>query len=89
MGCKRILLSNDYLPGAHRAERRRGHRRPSPGCGRTRVVTADGVEHAVDTIILGTGFHVTDLPIADRVRGRDGRTLAEHWTGSPQAHRRH
>ena len=27
----------------------------------------------VDAIIFGTGFHVTDMPIAERVRGRDGR----------------
>jgi len=49
------------------------------------VVDSTGVEREVDTIILGTGFHVTDLPIADRVRGRDGRTLSEHWDGSLEA----
>jgi cation diffusion facilitator CzcD-associated flavoprotein CzcO len=46
------------------------------------VVDRNGIEREVDTIILGTGFHVTDLPIAERVRGRDGRTLAEHWDGT-------
>jgi hypothetical protein len=50
------------------------------------IVTADGVEHPVDAIIYGTGFRVTDMPIASKVRGRDGRTLAELWRGSPQAH---
>jgi cation diffusion facilitator CzcD-associated flavoprotein CzcO len=50
------------------------------------IVTADGTEHPVDTIVFGTGFHVTDMPIAHRVRGRDGRTLDETWAGSPQAH---
>jgi hypothetical protein len=30
---------------------------------------------------------VTDVPIADRVRGRDGRTLAEAWHGSMQAYK--
>jgi cation diffusion facilitator CzcD-associated flavoprotein CzcO len=49
------------------------------------VVDKNGVEREVDTIILGTGFHVTDLPIADRVRGRDGRTLSEHWRGTLSA----
>ena len=29
--------------------------------------------------MLATGFHVTDLPIAEKIRGRDGRTLAEVW----------
>ena len=49
------------------------------------IVGRDGVEREVDTIILGTGFHVTDLPIAERVRGRDGKTLAEHWDGTLEA----
>jgi cation diffusion facilitator CzcD-associated flavoprotein CzcO len=51
------------------------------------VVAADGTEREVDTIIFGTGFHVTDIPIADMVRGRDGRTLAEVWGGSPEAYK--
>ena len=29
--------------------------------------------------MLATGFHVTDLPIAERICGRDGRSLAEVW----------
>ena len=49
-------------------------------------MSADGTEREVDTIILATGFHVTDMPAAERVRGRDGRPLAEVWDGSPQAH---
>jgi hypothetical protein len=51
------------------------------------VVAADGVEHPVDAIIFGTGFQVTDMPIAHRVRGAGGRTLAEHWGPSMRAHR--
>ncbi len=42
-----------------------------------RVVTADGTEHAVDTLILATGFHVTDNPMFGKIRGKDGRTLAD------------
>jgi cation diffusion facilitator CzcD-associated flavoprotein CzcO len=85
MGCKRILISSDYLPAVQRDNVRletTAVERVLPGA----VVGADGVEHPVDTIILGTGFHVTDQPIADRLVGRDGRTLAEHWAGSPQAY---
>jgi hypothetical protein len=51
------------------------------------IVTADGREREVDTIVFGTGFRVTDFPIAQAVRGRGGRTLAEVWQGSPRAHR--
>ena len=50
------------------------------------IVDEHGVEHEVDTIIFGTGFEATDPPIAHRIRGRDGNTLADSWRGSPRAH---
>src|SRR5438093_782420 len=84
-GCKRILVSNDYLPALARPN----VEVVCDGIADIRersVVTRDGTEREVDTIILGTGFHVTDLPIAERLRGRGGRSLAEHWEGSLQAH---
>lgn len=82
IGCKRLLFSNDWyralsrpnvdvVPHAVEEVRPRG------------VIGADGVERAADTIVLGTGFTITDLPIAARVRGRGGRSLAETWQGSP------
>ncbi len=85
IGCKRILLSDEYLPAlaapnvhvetsAIREVRARS------------VVTRDGAEHEVDAIVFGTGFRVTDQPITHRVRGKEGRTLAEVWRGSPRAH---
>jgi cation diffusion facilitator CzcD-associated flavoprotein CzcO len=83
-GCKRILVSNDYLPSLGNAN----VELVTDGIAEVRehsVVDRNGVEREVDTIILGTGFHVTDLPIAERVRGRDGRTLAEVWDGTLQA----
>jgi cyclohexanone monooxygenase len=49
-------------------------------------MSADGVERPADTIILGTGFTITDLPIASRITGREGRTLADTWNGSPQGY---
>jgi cation diffusion facilitator CzcD-associated flavoprotein CzcO len=83
-GCKRILVSNDYLPSLGRPN----VEVVTDGIAEVRehsVVDRNGIEREVDTIILGTGFHVTDLPIAERVRGRDGRTLAEHWDGTLEA----
>jgi cation diffusion facilitator CzcD-associated flavoprotein CzcO len=85
MGCKRVLLSNDYYPALARdnvdvvVEPIREVRPHG-------IVTADGVEHGVDTIILGTGFHATDPPIARHIRGRDGRTLADAWTPTMRAY---
>lgn len=85
MGCKRILISNDWYPAlsAPNVEV------VSAGVREVRadsVVTTDGREHAADVIIFGTGFHVTDPPLAERLRGRDGRTLAECWNGSPRTY---
>jgi len=85
IGCKRILISNDYYPALMRdnvdvVTDTIAEVRPHA------VVTADGTEHEVDTIIFGTGFHVTDIPIAERIRGRGAATLAETWQGSMQAH---
>jgi cation diffusion facilitator CzcD-associated flavoprotein CzcO len=85
MGCKRILLSNDYWPALTRDNVEvvtEKIQRVEP----TGIVTTDGVTHPVDTIIFGTGFHVTDPPIMAFVRGRNGRTLAQAWTPTMRAH---
>lgn len=85
MGCKRILLSDDFYPALtqHNVEvvtdRIREVRASS-------VVTEDGMERPVDTIICATGFHVTDMPAAERVHGREGRALAEAWREGPRAY---
>ena len=85
LGCKRVLLSNDYYPALSQ---------PNVDVVTDRIVevvehavvseAADGTrtEHPVDTIIFGTGFQVSDPPIAHRVVGKDGRTLAQTWAGA-------
>ncbi|HEX8423624.1 MAG TPA: hypothetical protein VF634_09435, partial [Pyrinomonadaceae bacterium] len=85
IGCKRILISNDYLPSLVRPN----VEVVTEGIAEVRehsILDRHGVERPVDAIILGTGFRVTDPPLAKHVRGRDGRTLSEVWAGSPQAH---
>ncbi|RDB23382.1 Baeyer-Villiger monooxygenase [Hypsizygus marmoreus] len=42
------------------------------------VRTADGVEHALDVLVLATGFRKVDTGIDIRV-GREGTPLAEKW----------
>jgi cation diffusion facilitator CzcD-associated flavoprotein CzcO len=85
LGCKRVLVSDDYLPTLSQ---------PNvdvitDGIREVRehaIVTADGTEHAVDAIIFGTGFQVTDMPIARHIHGRGGRSLVEAWGGTMKAH---
>ncbi|WKX72213.1 NAD(P)/FAD-dependent oxidoreductase [Streptomyces sp. XD-27] len=78
IGCKRILLSNDYYPALARPTTDVIASGLSEVRGST-LVAADGTRAEVDAIIFGTGFHVTDMPIAQRVTGADGITLAEAW----------
>ncbi|MDX6665584.1 MAG: hypothetical protein QOG68_1790 [Solirubrobacteraceae bacterium] len=86
MGCKRILMSNTYYP-ALAAPNAEVVTDPIREIRERSIVTADGTEHAVDTIILGTGFHVTELPMTNWVRGRGGKTMADVFEGSPQAYK--
>jgi cation diffusion facilitator CzcD-associated flavoprotein CzcO len=85
LGCKRVLLADDYYPAVAQAN----VDVVTSGIAsvtRNAVVDRDGVERPVDAIIYGTGFNVTDMEVGHMVRGRDGRTLEEHWHGSPQAY---
>ncbi len=86
IGCKRILISSDYLPAAGQPN----VDVVTSGISEIRehsIVTSDGAEHAVDTIIFSTGFHVTDMPVATRIAGRDGVVLRDHWKDGMHAHR--
>ncbi|MFP3991906.1 NAD(P)/FAD-dependent oxidoreductase [Streptomyces sp. E11-3] len=84
IGCKRILLSNAYYPALTKPNVDVVASGLSEIRGNT-VVAADGTEAEVDAIIFGTGFHVTDMPIAERVVDGDGHTLAETWKGGMQS----
>ncbi|MFD5747737.1 flavin-containing monooxygenase [Streptomyces sp. NPDC127033] len=78
IGCKRILLSSAYYPALARPNVDLVASGLAEVRGST-LVAADGTEAAADVIVFGTGFHVTDLPVTERVVGADGRTLAEWW----------
>ena len=78
IGCKRILLSNDYYPAVQQpnvevvTERIRE-------VTTTGIVTADGIERPADTIIFGTGFQVSGNLTELTVVGRGGVELNEVW----------
>ncbi|MER7809404.1 NAD(P)/FAD-dependent oxidoreductase [Streptomyces sp900116325] len=84
IGCKRILLSSTYYPALAQPNVDVVASGLTEVRGST-VVAADGTETEVDVIIFGTGFHVTDMPIADRVVGAEGITLAESWKDGMQS----
>ena len=85
VGCKRILLSNEYYPAIQQPNvevvTSAVARVTENG-----VVSADGEERQVDAIIFGTGFQIQSYPFGKHVRGRTGKTLAEGWTQTMTAH---
>lgn len=76
IGCKRMLISNDYYPALDRPN----VDVVTDGIAEIRpnsIVTRDGTEREIDALIVATGFHVTDSPTYNAIVGRDGRTLSE------------
>jgi cation diffusion facilitator CzcD-associated flavoprotein CzcO len=85
IGCKRILISNDYYPALTQPNVEvvtQGISEIRPHA----IVTSDGKQREVDAIVLGTGFHVTDMPVAEWIHGRGGKQLADVWQDSAEAY---
>ena len=85
LGCKRILLSDDWYPALQEPN----SELVTDGVTEVRersIVFADGSEREVDTIVFATGFSPTDPPLARRIRRRDGPSLAETWSGGMRAY---
>jgi cation diffusion facilitator CzcD-associated flavoprotein CzcO len=85
LGCKRLLMSNDYYPALTRANVQVHPTAVREVRGST-VIGHDGTERDVDAVVFGTGFHILDMPLATLVHDGSGRTLADRWKGSPQAY---
>jgi cation diffusion facilitator CzcD-associated flavoprotein CzcO len=85
LGCKRVLISNDYYPALAR---------PNVAVvpGAVRAVTAggviggDGVERAHDVIVYATGFAVHDYVSRIDLVGRGGVTIAAAWRAGAAAY---
>jgi 4-hydroxyacetophenone monooxygenase len=52
----------------------------------TGVRCADGTEHAVDLIVLATGFHANRFLWPMEIVGRGGASLRERWGDEPRAY---
>ncbi|MEQ9545442.1 MAG: NAD(P)/FAD-dependent oxidoreductase [Marinobacter sp.] len=86
IGCKRILVSNDYYPALQQ-----------PNCklitwpitrmSENGILTAEGIEHQFDCIVFATGFDVGHSGTPFPVRGMGGRKLEEEWKRGAQAYK--
>jgi cation diffusion facilitator CzcD-associated flavoprotein CzcO len=80
VGCKRPTFHNTYLATFNRDDVAL-ETTPIERIDAHAVVTEDGTEHAIDVLVLATGFKVFDpgnMP-AYPVRGRDGLDLQAFW----------
>ncbi|WP_141731947.1 flavin-containing monooxygenase [Oligoflexus tunisiensis] len=85
MGCKRVLLSNDFYQAMSLPQTRLitdGIERIKPGG----IKTRDGVEHELDVVICATGFQVAEATAPFRIVGRSGQVLSEVWKDGAQAY---
>lgn len=86
IGCKRILISDDYL-GAIQKDNVDLVTDPVDAITESGVRTKDGRVREVDVLIYATGFRPFDILTTLEVTGPDGRSLKEVWKGGIAAHR--
>ncbi|MGY4816431.1 flavin-containing monooxygenase [Pseudomonas chlororaphis subsp. piscium] len=85
IGCKRILLSSDYLKTLARPN----VQLITEGIGRITeqgIETLDGKQHPVDAIIYGTGFAATQFLAPMTIVGRGGVELQHAWEQGARAY---
>jgi cation diffusion facilitator CzcD-associated flavoprotein CzcO len=83
IGCKRILLSDDYYPALARPDVRLVAA-PVTALDADGVVAA-GEHHPLDVLVWATGFETRDLLAPIAIHGRGGRRLADAWRDGPEA----
>jgi cation diffusion facilitator CzcD-associated flavoprotein CzcO len=84
MGCKRIMLTDEWYPTLTK---------PNVGLIDDRIdevtpagIRAGGVERPYDAIVLATGFATHGFVAPMEIVGAGGRSLTEAWAGVPRAY---
>jgi cation diffusion facilitator CzcD-associated flavoprotein CzcO len=85
LGCKRVLISNDW----YAALQRDNVELVTEGIDEVRpqgIATHDGKLRHLDAIVLATGFQASEAVAPFAVRGRGGRDLARDWESNAEAY---
>ncbi|WP_326696384.1 NAD(P)/FAD-dependent oxidoreductase [Streptomyces sp. NBC_01754] len=85
LGGRRLITSDTYYPALTRPNVRLHATRVTAVEG-SHVVGADGTRAHADVIVLATGYHVGEIPLAQRLHGTDGIPLATTWAGDRRAY---
>lgn len=86
LGCKRILISNNYFPALAQGNVAIVNQAIQSITAHG-VVTADGREHPVDALIFGTGFAATDFLAPMQIKGLGGVELNQTWRDGAEAYK--
>lgn len=84
IGCKRVLLSNNYYPTFLRDNVTLEDTALESIEGGT-VTSASGTSVELDVLIFCTGFEAATPPYATLVHDSSGRSLADHWQSGMEA----
>jgi cation diffusion facilitator CzcD-associated flavoprotein CzcO len=85
LGCKRVLISNDWYPALQRPNVELVDSSIEAILPKG-IRAADGQVREVDVIVYGTGFTPTDFLSSLSVTGLGGRALREAWRGGAEAY---
>jgi len=86
MGCKRVLMSNDFYPALNR-DNVSFNDGPIESVQAEGVIGSDGRLRPAGILILATGFEATRPIPEGLILGRDGQDLAQVWTTGPSAYK--
>lgn len=86
IGCKRVLMSNDYYPALQK-DNAKLITWPIARISEKGIRTVEGIEHQVDCIVFATGYQVHNASTPFAVIGREGRVLSKEWRGGAQAYK--
>ena len=84
LGCKRILLSNEYYPAMEQPNLSLITEGIEEITAKG-IKTHDGIQHDVDTIILATGFQAAEGVLRYEVKGKGGLDLNDVWRDGAEA----
>lgn len=85
MGCKRVLISNDYYPALNR-ENVEVIADAIQEVNATGVLTKNGEQRNADILVIATGFKAAEDVSRFTVKGRKGLDLNEAWRDGAEAY---
>lgn len=87
LGCKRVLVSDDYYPAFNRSNVNLITDNIEK-ITENSIITKDGQAHEVDIIVFATGFEAADLILYTKILGINGTNLIDEWakTGAEAFH---